>query len=73
VQIGGLGYMTATTFLLLLIGRRFSLREKVTLQQSLDTTGIRNGVPLVKSIITVTLLLELVGVFLMMPELFHVN
>ncbi|MDX1977502.1 MAG: TrkH family potassium uptake protein [Pseudanabaenaceae cyanobacterium bins.68] len=68
LQIGGLGYMTATTFLLLLIGRRFSLREKVTLQESLDTTGIRNGVPLVKSIMTVTLLLESLGVFLLMPE-----
>lgn len=68
LQIGGLGYMTATTFLLLLIGRRFSLREKVTLQQSLDTTGIRNGVPLVKSIISVTLLLESLGLLLLMLE-----
>jgi hypothetical protein len=25
VQVGGLGYMTATTFLLLLLGRRFGL------------------------------------------------
>ncbi|AFY72384.1 potassium uptake protein, TrkH family [Synechococcus sp. PCC 7502] len=67
-QIGGLGYMTATTFLLLLIGRKFSLREKVTLQQSLDISGIRSGVPLVKSIIVTTILLEVIGVFLMTPE-----
>ncbi len=67
-QIGGLGYMTATTFLLVLIGRKFSLREKVTLQQSLDISGIRSGVPLVKSIITTTILFELAAVFLMTPE-----
>ena len=29
VQVGGLGYMTATTVLLLLLGRRLGLRDKV--------------------------------------------
>jgi len=67
VQVGGLGYMTATTILLLLIGRRFSLRDKVTLQSALDTNGIRSGLQLVKSIIAVTMLFELTGVFALMP------
>jgi trk system potassium uptake protein TrkH len=67
VQVGGLGYMTATSVLMLLIGRKFSLRDKVTLQQSLDTTGIRGGLQLVKSIIAVTLLFELTGVFALIP------
>lgn len=67
VQVGGLGYMTANTILLLLIGRRFSLRDKITLQQSLDTPGIRGGLQLVQSIIAVTLLFELTGVFALIP------
>lgn len=67
VQVGGLGYMTATTILLLLIGRRFSLRDKITLQQSLDTPGIRGGLQLVQSIIAVTMLFELTGVFALIP------
>ncbi|MDX2254397.1 MAG: TrkH family potassium uptake protein [Pseudanabaenaceae cyanobacterium bins.39] len=67
VQIGGLGYMTATSILLLLIGRKFSLRDKITLHQSLDTRGIRGGLQLVKSIIAVTLLLELTGTFTLIP------
>jgi trk system potassium uptake protein TrkH len=67
VQIGGLGYMTATSTLLLIIGRKFSLRDKVTLQQSLDTQGIRGGLQLVKSIIAVTLLFELTGIFALIP------
>ncbi len=66
-QVGGLGYMTATSLLLILIGRRFSLRDKITLHQSLDTKGIRSGLQLVKSIIAVTLLLELTGAFAMIP------
>lgn len=67
VQVGGLGYMTATTFLLLLLGRRFGLREKIAIQQSLDRQGMSGVVQLVKSIIAVTLILELTGAFALMP------
>ncbi len=67
VQIGGLGYMTATTFLLLLLGRKFGLKEKIAIQQSLDRQGMSGVVQLVKSIIAVTLILELTGAFAMLP------
>jgi len=67
VQIGGLGYMTATTFLLVLIGRRFSLREKLTLQQSLDLPGIRGSAQVVKSIISTTLVFEISGTLALLP------
>jgi len=66
-QIGGLGYMTATTFLLALIGRRFSLREKLTLQQSLDLPGMRGSVQVVKSIIATTLIFEISGTIALLP------
>jgi trk system potassium uptake protein len=67
VQVGGLGYMTATTFLLLLLGRKFGLKEKIAIQQSLDRQGMSGVVQLVKSIIAVTLILELTGAFAMLP------
>ncbi|MBE9177449.1 ATPase [Oculatella sp. LEGE 06141] len=67
IQVGGLGYMTATTFLLLILGRRFGLREKLAIQQSLDTPGISGVIQLVRSIIAVTLLFELTGTFAMIP------
>jgi len=67
VQVGGLGYMTATTFLLLLLGRKFGLKEKIAIQRSLDRQGMSGVVQLVKSIIAVTLILELTGVFVMLP------
>ena len=65
VQIGGLGYMTATTFLLLLFGQRFALREKVALKQTLDTPGLSGVRNLVKSIISVTLIFEITGILLL--------
>jgi trk system potassium uptake protein TrkH len=67
IQVGGLGYMTATTFLLLLLGRRFGLRERLAIQQSLDTPGLSGVVQLVKSIIAMTLIFELTGALLMIP------
>jgi trk system potassium uptake protein TrkH len=67
IQVGGLGYMTATTFLLLLIGRRLGLRDKIAIQQSLDKEGLSGARQLIKSIIAVTLIFELTGAFAMMP------
>ncbi len=66
VQVGGLGYMTATTFLLLILGRKLALRDKVALQQTFDAPGIAGMRQLIKSIIGLTLLFELTGVFLLL-------
>ncbi len=65
-QIGGLGYMTTTTFLMLLIGRKFDLRQKVAIQQALDRPGMSGSTQIIRSIIATTLLFEITGVFLLM-------
>lgn len=67
IQIGGLGYMTATSFLLILLGRKFRLRDKVALQQSLDKPGMAGVAQLIRSIIAATLIIEITGAVLMMP------
>jgi len=67
VQIGGLGYMTATTFLLLLIGARFSLRDKIAIQQSLDRSSLYGSDQVLRSIIATTAIFELTGIFLLLP------
>jgi len=64
-QVGGLGYMTATTLLLILVGQRFSLRHKLTLQQALDGQSLTGGRQLVQSIVGATLLLEVTGALLL--------
>ena len=66
-QIGGLGYMTTTTFLILLIGRKFDLRQKVAIQQALDRPGMSGGAQVIRSIIATTLIFEITGVFLLLP------
>ncbi len=66
VQIGGLGYMTISTFLLILLGKKFRLKQKVAMQQSWDQEQLGNVIPLLKSILAITVLFELTGVFLLM-------
>lgn len=66
VQVGGLGYMTATTVLLLLLGKRLGLRDKIAVQQSLDVQELSGLTGLLRSIIATTLLFELTGVILLM-------
>lgn len=66
VQIGAFGYMTATTILLLLLGRKFSLKEKVALQQSLEQVGLAGVEGLIKSILATTILFEFTGVLLLL-------
>ncbi|MDZ8050959.1 MAG: TrkH family potassium uptake protein [Aulosira sp. ZfuVER01] len=67
VQIGGLGYMTTTTFLILLIGRKFDLRDKIAIQQALDRPGMSGSAQVIRSIIATTLIFEITGVFLLLP------
>jgi trk system potassium uptake protein len=62
VQIGGLGYMTVTTFSLLLLGRRFGLREKVAISSALDRPGLQGSQQILWSIVATTVLFELTGV-----------
>ena len=66
IQVGGLGYMTVTTFLLLLLGRRFGLKDKVAIQQALDRRALQGSSQILKSIIATTLVFELTGVFLLL-------
>ncbi|MCC5896750.1 MAG: ATPase [Phormidium sp. GEM2.Bin31] len=66
IQVGGLGYMTANTFLLILLGRRSKVRYRIALQESLDSAGLSSVSQLLKSIVALTVILELTGIFALM-------
>jgi len=66
-QVGGLGYMTATTFLLLVLGRKSGLRDKIALQQALDKQGMHGGAQLICFIIATTVIFEITGMLLLLP------
>jgi trk system potassium uptake protein len=66
IQVGGLGYMTVTTFLLLLLGRKFGLKDKVAIQQSLDRRSLQGSSQVLRSIVATTIICELTGAFVLM-------
>ena len=65
IQLGGLGYMIITTFLMLLVGRRFDLQQKFAIQQSFDRPFVQGSRNLIKSILATTLIFEIAGVILL--------
>lgn len=67
IQVGGLGYMTMNTLLMLLLGRKFDLRQKLAIQESFDRPFLQGSQNLIKSIIAITIIVELTGTFLMIP------
>ncbi|MBD2426391.1 TrkH family potassium uptake protein [Phormidium sp. FACHB-1136] len=67
IQIGGLGYMTANSFLMLLLGRRLKLKDRVAIQQSMDHNELAGGSSLIVSIIAMTMIIELTGMFVLYP------
>ncbi|MEM8639388.1 MAG: TrkH family potassium uptake protein [Cyanobacteria bacterium P01_G01_bin.54] len=62
IQIGGLGYMTTSTFLMLVLRRRFDLRQKVAIKSSFDRPFAQGSRHLMRSILAVTLAFELLGI-----------
>ena len=68
IQVGGLGYMMTTTFLILLLGRKFDLRQKFAIQESFDRPFLQGSSNLVRSIIATTMIFEISGIFLLLSS-----
>lgn len=58
IQIGGLGIMTMTTLVMVIAGRKVSLRERLFLQESMNQTEISGVVRIALNIIKYTLVIE---------------
>jgi trk system potassium uptake protein TrkH len=65
IQIGGLGYMTLSTFIAILLGRRVSMNEQRSLQESLNLESRRDVARFAMTVVKVTLAFEAVGAVLL--------
>ena len=61
IQAGGLGFMTSSTLLLLLIGHRVTLRERVLLGAALGGGGLGSTLRLARKVAIFTLAVEAAG------------
>lgn len=68
IQIGGLGFMAFATLLALIMGKRITLRERLVMQEALNTANIQGIVKLVKYILTFTFFVEFIGAILLSTQ-----
>jgi trk system potassium uptake protein TrkH len=65
IQLGGLGYSTMATLLLLAFGQRIGLRERMMMAEALSAMDMAGLVRFVKIIVTITVGLEALGTLLL--------
>ena len=58
VQIGGLGYMTASTVIALLLGKRIGLRDRLVMREGLNVLSLEGMIRFTRMIVWVTLGIE---------------
>lgn len=61
IQVGGLGFMTSSTLLFLLIGRRLGLRERILLREAHGVLPLGGVLRLTRRVLLVTALIEGAG------------
>ena len=61
IQAGGLGIMTMTTLMAVLMGKKINLRERLIMQEALNNLSFAGIVRLTLYIIKMTLLIEFIG------------
>lgn len=64
IQIGGLGFMAVATMFFLAIGKRITLRERMVIQESLNTDSMSGLVRLMIAAISITFIIEGIGAVL---------
>lgn len=65
IQLGGLGFMAAASILFLLVGKRISLSERLTLAEAFGENRLQGIVPLAVSACALTFGFELIGAVLL--------
>ncbi len=68
IQLGGLGYMTFTTYFLIALRRKLGLRERLILAESFNYPGMHGLVRFVKRIIPIVFFIEFLGAFALFPS-----
>lgn len=65
IQLGGIGFMTATSMLYMLLGRRITLKDRIVIKDSLNETNLQGVVRMTRNVLIVTAIAESVGIFLL--------
>ena len=65
IQIGGLGIMTISTLVFLILGKRVTLRGRILIQEAMNQLTLEGMVRLIKKVVAVTAAVEGIGAILL--------
>jgi len=65
LQIGGLGIITLTSFVVLLVQKKIRLKEQIIIGEMLDDNNVMNLTKMVKTIIELTFSVEIIGAIIL--------
>lgn len=65
IQIGALGFMSLFTFLLVFLGRKITLKERILIQESFNLSSFKGMVSFLKKIIKGTFIIEGIGALIL--------
>lgn len=65
IQIGGLGYMTMSTLISLLLGKRISFKDRLVIRESLQSSSFQGLVQFVLFAFKLTIAIEVIGAILL--------
>jgi len=68
IEIGGLGFMSFATLLSLIIGKKITLKERLIIRESLNSTSLQGIVKLARYILVFTFSIEFIGALLLSFE-----
>lgn len=64
IEIGGLGFMSFTTLIAIILGKKITLRERLILQDAMNTFNIQGLVKMVKYVLVFTVSVQFFGALL---------
>lgn len=65
IQIGGLGFMSLFTIVLIILGKKITLRGRILIQESFNLSTFKGMVMFLKKIVTATILIEGIGAIIL--------
>ncbi|WP_409295566.1 TrkH family potassium uptake protein [Peribacillus sp. SCS-26] len=65
IQLGGWGFITSSILMFLLLGRKIGFKQRLLLQESMNTFSVQGIIKLVQRVILITLSVELIAAIIL--------
>ncbi|MBQ9792321.1 MAG: Trk family potassium uptake protein [Clostridia bacterium] len=69
IQCGGLGFITLTSLVFLIMGKKITYEKRITMQESFNQENVQGIVKLVKNVIILVFAVEFIGFLCLAPSL----